>query len=182
MKRGALWAVRLLRPERCPQCQADRDPNGEPRTHVSGHRPKHRAQSGSQRDSPSCELAVAAHNFLQLRLALRGGAAEAGRPHASSPTPRYAFGNSDFGALSPICRTLPSSSDSGIPESVSNNAGICAAILVMSPVILFIPAASPFPVETIVILSTFASGAASAFTTSGMLANNLSITAAWLYS
>jgi hypothetical protein len=52
----------------------------------------------------------------------------------------------------------------------------------MSPVILFIPEASPFPVETIVILSTFASGLASAFTISGMVANNRSITAAWLYS
>ena len=55
-----------------------------------------------------------------------------------------------------------------MPESVSNSAGTCAAILVMSPVILFIPAASPLPVETIVILSTLASGLASARTTSGM--------------
>ena len=69
-----------------------------------------------------------------------------------------------------------------MPESVSNSAGTCAAILVMSPVILFMPAASPFPVETMVILSTLASGAAKAFTISGMLANSLSITAAWLYS
>src|SRR5579864_3318269 len=98
----------------------------------------------------------------------------------------YAFGSSGglggFGALSPICRTLLSKSDSGMPESVSNSAGTCAAILVMSPVILFIPEASPLPVETMVILSTLASGAANAFTTSGMLANNRSITAAWLYS
>ena len=54
-----------------------------------------------------------------------------------------------------------------MPLSVSNNAGTCAAIFVMSPVILFIPAASPLPVETIVILSTLASGAARAFTISG---------------
>src|SRR6058998_1308503 len=51
-----------------------------------------------------------------------------------------------------------------MPESVSNRAGICAAILVRSPVILFIPAASPSPVDTIVILSTLASGAARART------------------
>ena len=35
-----------------------------------------------------------------------------------------------------------------IPLSASNSAGTCAAILVISPVILFMPAASPFPVET----------------------------------
>src|SRR5438270_4165426 len=95
----------------------------------------------------------------------------------------YALGNSGgFGTLAPIALTLPSSSEIGMPESVSNRAGTCAAIFAMSPVILFIPAASPFPVETIVILSTFASGAANAFTISGMLANSLSMTAAWLYS
>ncbi len=54
-----------------------------------------------------------------------------------------------------------------MPESVSNSAGICAAICVMSPVILCMPAESPLPVETMVILSTFASGAARARTTSG---------------
>src|SRR5881227_2276754 len=95
----------------------------------------------------------------------------------------YAFGNSGgFGPLSPMALTLPNNSAIGMPESVSNRAGTCAAIFAMSPVILFIPAASPFPVETIVILSTFANGAANAFTISGMLANSLSITAAWLYS
>src|SRR5438552_9843653 len=87
-----------------------------------------------------------------------------------------------FGPLSPIVLTLANSSLMLMPDSVSNNAGTCAAILVISPVILFIPDASPLPVETIVILSTFASGLASAFTTSGMLVNSLSITAAWLYS
>ena len=50
----------------------------------------------------------------------------------------------------------------GMPESASNSAGTCAAISVMSPVILCIPVEPPLPVETIVILSTFASGAASA--------------------
>src|ERR1035438_2858750 len=50
--------------------------------------------------------------------------------------------SSGFGDLSPICRTLPNSSFSGMPLSVSNKAGTCAAILVMSPVILFIPAES----------------------------------------
>src|SRR5437660_4143604 len=49
-----------------------------------------------------------------------------------------------------------------MPVSVSNNAGTWAAILVMSPVILFNPAASPLPVETTVILSTFATGLANA--------------------
>ena len=42
-----------------------------------------------------------------------------------------------------------------MPESVSNKAGICAAICAMSPVILFMPAACPSPVETMVILSMF---------------------------
>src|SRR2546428_13464678 len=71
-----------------------------------------------------------------------------------------------FGPLSPIVLTLANSSLMLMPDSVSNNAGTCAAILVISPVILFIPDASPLPVETIVILSTFASGLAAAFTTS----------------
>src|ERR1035441_4883402 len=53
-----------------------------------------------------------------------------------------------------------------MPESASNNAGTCAAMVVMSPVILFIPAVSPLPVETMVILSTLASGAARALTIS----------------
>jgi hypothetical protein len=44
------------------------------------------------------------------------------------------------------------------------------------------PAASPLPVETTVILSTFASGADIALTTSGRLVISLSTTAAWLYS
>jgi len=46
--------------------------------------------------------------------------------------------------------------------------------LVRSPVILFIPVASPLPVETTVILSTLARGAASARTTSGKLVSSLS--------
>ena len=54
-----------------------------------------------------------------------------------------------------------------MPDSVSNSAGIWAAMLTMSPVILFMPAVVPLPVETIVILSTLASGAASARTISG---------------
>src|SRR5271157_1633933 len=87
---------------------------------------------------------------------------------------------SGLGDLSPIWRTLPNSSVSGMPESVSNSAGTCAAILVMSPVILFIPAASPLPVDTMVILSTFANGEASALTTSGKPVSSLSRTAAWL--
>src|SRR5207249_2266469 len=41
-----------------------------------------------------------------------------------------------------------------MPDSVSNRAGTCAAIFVMSPVTLLMPAASPFPVETIVILDS----------------------------
>src|SRR5271165_6782411 len=93
----------------------------------------------------------------------------------------YCFA-SGFGALSPIWRTLPSNSFSGMPESASNSAGTCAAMVVMSPVILFIPAVSPLPVETMVILSTLASGAARAFTMSGNPLINLSTTAAWLYS
>ena len=61
---------------------------------------------------------------------------------------------SGVGALSPICLTFASSSDICIPESASKSAGTCAAIFVMSPVILCTPAASPSPVETMVILST----------------------------
>ena len=90
--------------------------------------------------------------------------------------------SSGLGVLSPIVRTFANSSLIGMPESVSNSAGICAAISVMSPVILFMPAVAPLPVETMVILSTLASGAASARTTSGMLVINLSTIAAWLNS
>jgi len=45
-------------------------------------------------------------------------------------------GGTGFGALSPIRRTFDSSSDICMPESASNSAGTCAAILVMSPVSL----------------------------------------------
>src|SRR5260370_35613370 len=41
-----------------------------------------------------------------------------------------------------------------MPLRASNNAGTCAAILVMSPVILFTPALLSLPVDTMVILST----------------------------
>src|SRR5712664_707779 len=47
-----------------------------------------------------------------------------------------AAGCSGFGALSPIRRTLLNKSDICMPDSASNNAGTCAAILVMSPVSL----------------------------------------------
>jgi hypothetical protein len=47
-----------------------------------------------------------------------------------------AAGFSAFGPLSPIIRTLLSSSDICMPESASKSAGTCAAILVMSPVSL----------------------------------------------
>ena len=57
-----------------------------------------------------------------------------------------------------------------------------AAMEAMSPVILLIPALSPLPVETIVILSTLASGEASARTTSGMMVMSLSTTAASFHS
>src|SRR6266851_9721329 len=99
----------------------------------------------------------------------------------------YAFltgadGGSGFGALSPIRRTLLSSSEICMPESASKSAGTCAAILVMSPVSLYAPAASPLPVETMVTLSTLLSGSARARTMSGNPVNSLSMTAAWLYS
>src|SRR5215472_15152388 len=94
------------------------------------------------------------------------------------PAPAVCVPPSGFGLLSPICRTLPSSSDICMPLSASNSAGTCAAILVMSPVTLFMPAESPLPVETMVILSTFCSGEASALTTSGRLVKSLSTTAA----
>jgi hypothetical protein len=47
-----------------------------------------------------------------------------------------AAGFSGFGALSPIMRTLLSSSDTCMPESASKSAGTCAAIFVISPVSL----------------------------------------------
>src|SRR6202140_1953793 len=81
---------------------------------------------------------------------------------------------SGLGALSPMPRTLLSNSVILIPDNDSNNAGTCAAIFAKSPVILFIPVASPLPVETTVILSTLASGAAIALTTSGKLVSSLS--------
>src|SRR5262249_54012689 len=74
-----------------------------------------------------------------------------------------------WGALSPINRALDSRSVMLMPERDSNNAGTCAAICAMSPVILLAPAVEPLPVETMVILSTLASGWAMARTTSGML-------------
>src|SRR5215470_3399933 len=105
-----------------------------------------------------------------------------GQGGASSRLAAHYFPFVGFSALSPIWRTLPSISRMSMPESVSNSAGTCAAIFAMSPVILFIPAASPLPVEITVILSTFASGLASALTTSGKPVISLSATAAWLYS
>src|SRR5438876_7328019 len=77
-------------------------------------------------------------------------------PHTYFPAPAPLLeggkASGAFGPLSPIVLTLANSSLMLMPESVSKSAGTCAAILVMSPVILFIPDASPFPVETIVIL------------------------------
>src|ERR1019366_4628190 len=84
--------------------------------------------------------------------------------------------------LSPMGRIFPSRSDIFMPERASNSAGTCAAISVMSPVILCMPAEEPLPVETMVILSTLFSGLDSAFTTSGKPVMSLSYTAAWLYS
>src|SRR6266567_3489018 len=113
-----------------------------------------------------------------------GEGASSTHSYFPAPAPLLEGGKASggFGPLSPIVLTLANSSLMLMPESVSKSAGTCAAILVMSPVILFIPDASPFPVETMVILSTLANGLASALTTSGMLVNSLSITAAWLYS
>src|SRR5450631_987669 len=79
-----------------------------------------------------------------------------------------------FGVLSPMPFTFDSRSVMLIPDRVSNSAGTWAAILVKSPVIVFIPVASPLPVETTVILSTLASGAAIARMISGMLVSSLS--------
>src|SRR5947207_15705147 len=72
-----------------------------------------------------------------------------------------------FGLFSPIVLTLANNSLMLMPDSVSKSAGTCAAILVMSPVILFITDASPFPLDTMVILSTLANRLTSALTTSG---------------
>jgi len=106
-----------------------------------------------------------------LRLEIRGGTFErsarlnylpfdhrAGRP---SPVACYHRREGECTLMFDI------SSRISMPESASKRAGICAAILAMSPVILFAPAASP-PVETIVIRSTFDSGSDIARTTSGM--------------
>ena len=83
-----------------------------------------------------------------------------------------------LGDLSPIERTPANSSFRSMPLSASKSAGTCAAILAMSPVILFTPAASPLPVETMVILSICESGADIARTTSGSPVMSLSTTAA----
>src|SRR5438067_4523164 len=80
--------------------------------------------------------------------------------------------------LSPIVFTRESSSDICIPLNASKSAGTCAAILAMSPVILCAPAASPSPVDTMVILSTCESGALIARTISGSCVMSLSTTAA----
>src|SRR5205085_2736519 len=76
--------------------------------------------------------------------------------------------------FSPMVRTFDRSSDICMPDSASNSAGTCAAILAMSPVILFTPAAEPSPVETIVILSICESGADIARTISGSCVISLS--------
>src|SRR5208282_452447 len=75
------------------------------------------------------------------------------RPHTAPHTPHNYLpvagaggSTSGFAVLSPMVRTFENRSVMLMPESVSNNAGTCAAILVMSPVILFMPAASPLPV------------------------------------
>src|SRR5215472_4159657 len=96
-------------------------------------------------------------------------------PEDSSPPVSPGVG---LGALSPINRTLESRSEMLMPESDSNNAGTCAAISAISPVILLTPAEWPLPVETTVILSTLASGCAMARTTSGSPVISLSTTAA----
>src|SRR5713101_5619050 len=174
----------------CPSaaCYGDRDVSGDsggyPDAHVAGRGAHGRAERGSQGDGQAeCSCAV---NFLVHECLLRffgretlPSCARLGRVRDPSP---HAYLPSGFGDLSPIWRTLPNRSLSGMPDNVSNNAGICAAMVVMSPVILCMPAALPLPVETMVILSTLASGAARARTISGMLANSLSMTAAWLYS
>jgi len=79
-------------------------------------------------------------------------------------------------------RTFDISAARSMPDSASKSAGTCAAIFATSPVILWAPAASPFPVDTIVILSTLLSGVASAYTISGSPVISLSTTATWLYS
>jgi len=53
---------------------------------------------------------------------------------------------SGFGAGSPMARIFANKSDICIPDNVSNKAGICAAMLTMSPVTLFMPAEVPLPV------------------------------------
>src|SRR3954464_2924803 len=79
----------------------------------------------------------------------------------------------------PSERKLPSRSESRMPESVSNSAGTCAVIFARSPVIRLIPVPSSAPpVDTMVILSTLASGLAKARAISGRLPINRSTTAA----
>src|ERR1051326_6564725 len=58
-------------------------------------------------------------------------------PLAGSSTPGRS--REGFGVLSPICFTLEKSSAMLMPESASNNAGTCAAISAISPVILLMP-------------------------------------------
>src|ERR1019366_9528125 len=87
-----------------------------------------------------------------------------------------------FCGLSLIAFTFDINCLISIPLSASKSAGTCAAMRVMSPVILYAPAASSLPVETIVIWSTFDSGSAIARTTSAMFVSSLSTTAAWFHS
>src|SRR5262249_46600257 len=69
------------------------------------------------------------------------------------------------------------------PASASTSAGAWAMMLATSATTLWAPAPSwPFPVDTIVILSTLLSGSPIARTTSGRPERSLSMTAAWLYS
>src|SRR5580704_1931139 len=185
MDRRAFRAPFFRAAERRSEHHSNRNSNAQPNRHVPDHHPggraQRRAQRRSQRNTQSRIFRFARHLLAPESCRQKKGKRDESK---LAPRPDYfaASTTGGFGVLSPICRTFPSSSASGMPESVSNNAGTCAAILAMSAVILFIPDASPFPVETMVILSTFASGLASAFTISGMVENNLSITAAWLYS
>src|SRR5258706_408002 len=164
--------LRLKHAYRRSQCYA----NAEPCAHLVRRRTHSGADSGARRD-PNPKLL--SHHQSPCAPAL------------------FVFFCSDFcsddgeesigpggsgGALSPICRTFPSSSDIFMPLNASNSAGTCAAIFAMSPVILLMPAESPLPVDTMVILSTCESGALIARTISGSPVMSLSTTAAWLYS
>jgi len=122
---------RTLRAVRASKVASDYDSDGDadtqPGRNVAGGGAQRSANAGTQ-TMPS---ATCIDGLFIACLASQGWA---GRPDARPPSDalRYFPLPSGFSVLSPIWRTLPRSSDIGIPDNVSNKAGTCAAIFAMS--------------------------------------------------